>query len=205
MVDTIIWQFGDGVIYELPIELGDTVYHSYNSPGAMTVNMILKVSNEFGDFKVENHQTIYVNESPVADFHVSESLLCSRDSLHFADESWVTNGEIVSWEWNFKDQFGQNDKSTLRSPAYMYSYGGDYDPHLVVRSDSGCYNTKGKTVSLHSAPVNHLYTDVNYACGTESEIVFRNTAYLAHGNIDYHQWVFGSNDTVYTQTDSLSH
>ena len=204
-VDSIIWQFGDGVIYELPFEVGDTVYHTYQTTGVMSVQLKIKATNEYGPFSVGSYRTIYVNESPVADFRIQESLLCSRDSLHFKDESWVFNGEIVTWKWKFNDQFNENDKSPLQNPAYLYSYGGDYDPTLVVTSDSGCYSSKLKSVSLNSAPVNHLYANVDYGCGPQNEILFRDTAYLANGNIDYYQWIFGFNDTVYTQEDSLMH
>lgn len=204
-IDSIIWNFGDGVIYELPIDIGDTVYHIYQSVGLMEVEMKLKARNEFGDFSTQTTRFINVNHTPSAEFHVAENLLCSRDSIHFIDNSWVFDGEIIAWKWNFNDELAEIDTSLLQNSSHWYSAGGEYHPTLTIYSDSGCSNVKVKELNLNSSPINHLFADRDFACGPENEILFRDTAFLASSNIDYHQWIFGFNDTVYTQVDSLRH
>ena len=204
-IDSIIWNFGDGVIYELPIEEGDTVYHSYSAAGLMDIQMSLLATNQLGDFANHMFRNIYVNETPNAEFTVDQNLLCSRDSIQFTDHSWVFNGDIVAWQWEFGDEMTDTDTSSLQHPQFWYSYAGDYTPTLIAISDSGCMSSFEKEISLEPSPVNHLFANVEYGCGPQNEILFRDTAYLSSGNIDYYQWIFGFNDTVYTEVDSLWH
>ena len=204
-IDSIIWNFGDGVIYELPITEGDTVYHTYASTGLMEVKMTLIANNELGSFSTHSLQYIYINESPNAEFTIDQNLLCSRDSIQFTDHSWVFNGEIVAWKWEFGDEMIDVDTSSRQHPQYWYSYSGNYTPTLVAISDSGCMSSYDKDISLEPSPINHLFANVEFGCGPQNEILFRDTAYLESGTIDYYQWIFGFNDTVYTDEDSLWH
>lgn len=204
-IDSIIWNFGDGVIYELPIEEGDTVYHTYTTVGMKDVEMKLIATNEFGDFTVGTTKGLYINETPNAAFDIQENLMCSRDSIHFIDHSWVFNGEIVGWRWNFGDQYSERDTSYIQNPAYRYEFGGEYQPSLMAISDSGCTNSTDREININPSPMNHLFADRDFGCGPENEIFFRDTALLEEGDIAYYQWIFGFNDTVYTDVDSLHH
>ena len=204
-VDSIFWNFGDGVIYQLPIEEGDTVYHSYTDGGLQSVQMQLKANNASGDFITSVVKNIFVNETPTAGFQVSAQLLCSRDSLQFEDKSWMFDGEIALWEWNFDDASSDGDTSNLQNPAYWYAYEGDYSPSLIAVSDSGCRDTAFTAISLHPSPVNHLFANTEFGCGINNEIFLRDTAYLSSGSINQYKWIFGFNDTVYTEVDSLRH
>lgn len=203
VIDSVIWRFGDGVVYELAIDDGQLVHHTYNLSGTKTVEMELRASNQFGDFSISASRIIYVNETPVAEFKISENLLCSRDSIHFQDQSWVFNGQIVSWKWNFGDVFVENDTAFIQNPSYWYGFGGNYQPQLLVTSDSGCTQIFSREVTLISSPVNHLFANREFGCGPENEILFRDTAYLESGSIAGYEWIFGFNDTVKTQVDSL--
>lgn len=205
IIDSIIWNFGDGVIYELPIEQGDTVYHTYQSSGLVQVKMTLVANNQFGDFTTNSIRSIYINETPNTEFTIDQSLLCSRDSIQFTDHSWVFNGEIVGWYWDFGDDMIDSDTSIMQNPQFWYTYSGDYTPELIAVSDSGCMNSFGKDISLEASPINHLFANVEFGCGPQNEILFRDTAYLESGSIDYYQWIFGFNDTVYSDVDSLWH
>lgn len=205
IIDSIFWTFGDGVSYALPIDIGDTVFHTYQSTGLMNIQLRLKASNENGDFNMNSYRNIYVNETPNAAFYISAQLLCSRDSIKFEDQSWVFNGQIAEWKWDFGDSFVESDTSYNQNASYWYTYGGDYQPSLIAVSDSGCRDTISETISLYSSPINHLFSNREFGCGPENEILFRDTAYLENGSIDRYQWVFGFNDTVYTSVDSLWH
>lgn len=204
-LDSIIWNFGDGVIYKLPYEEGDTVYHLYSAAGLMDIQMSLLATNQLGDFTNHLFRSIYINETPNTEFTVDQNLLCSRDSIQFTDHSWVFNGEIVAWRWEFGDEMIESDTSSLQHPQFWYSYAGDYLPSLISISDSGCWSSYEKDISIEPSPVNHLFAGVEFGCGPQNEILFRDTAYLASGNIDHYQWIFGFNDTVYTEHDSLWH
>jgi gliding motility-associated-like protein len=171
----------------------------------MEVNLTLMASNQFGDFTTHTQRIIYINETPNAEFTVDQNLLCSRDSIQFTDHSWVFNGEITDWHWDFGDQMIENDTSPKQHPQYWYAYSGVYNPKLTVMSDSGCINSFVREITLEPSPVNHLFANVEYGCGPQNEILFRDTAYIESGTIDHYQWIFGFNDTVYTEEDSLWH
>ena len=205
VIDSIKWDFGDGHTFEAPYHLGDTVYHVYNDLGAMDIQVSLKLLNNGVDFTENYFHSIFINATPNAEFRVSNQLKCSRDSIHFFDESWVFDGNITKWDWYFDDAYHDNDTSGAQNPSYYFYAGGDYNTRLIVTSDSACSDTIIQQVYLNPAPINHLYSSVDFGCGLEEEIVFRDTAYLAEGAIEYYKWIFAFNDTVYTQVDSLVH
>ncbi|NOR88558.1 MAG: PKD domain-containing protein [Bacteroidales bacterium] len=167
--------------------------------------MQLKASSGNGNFTMTSIREIYVNQTPNAAFDVSAYLLRSRDSLLFEDQSWVFEGEIDSWYWNFDDSFSETDTSNLQNPTHWYAYAGDYLPSLIAVSDSGCRDTAVRTISLNPSPINHMFADREFGCGSTDEILLRDTAYLESGDIALYKWVFGFNDTIYTEVDSLLH
>ncbi|OYT15417.1 MAG: hypothetical protein B7C24_13175, partial [Bacteroidetes bacterium 4572_77] len=204
-VDSIFWTFGDGVSYSLPIDDGDTVYHTYNSGGLMNTQMQLKARNAGNSFIVSSYKNIFVNHASNAAYNISAQLLCSRDSILFEDQSWIFDGEITERVWYFDDPFSENDTSYLINPKHWYAYGGDYAPSLIVVSDSGCRDTTSMALALNHAPINHLFSDREFGCGADNEIFLRDTAHYEGGNIVQYQWIFGFNDTVKTTVDSLRH
>lgn len=61
--------------------------------------------------------------------------ICPPLNTQFTDS---TGGNVVSWAWDFGDNFGQ---SQLQSPAYVYFLPGTYDIRLIATHEDGCQDT----------------------------------------------------------------
>jgi PKD repeat protein len=44
--------------------------------------------------------------------------------VNFEDQSWVFEGEITAWYWDFDDSFADDDTSSRQNTAYLYAFGG---------------------------------------------------------------------------------
>lgn len=70
---------------------------------------------------------------------------CAGNITHFYDSSIDTIGTITYWEWHFGDGDSLTGTST---PTHVYLSGGTYNVQLVVGSDSSCFDTITKSVTI---------------------------------------------------------
>ena len=84
--------------------------------------LLLKGPNDFRSFALHNF------------------LIYSSDTIgtttRFIDQSSDTDGQIVSWAWNF----GDGSTSTERHPVHTFAAAGDYTVTLTVADNSGLTN-----------------------------------------------------------------
>ena len=86
-------------------------------------------------------QTVNVNVSPTALYN---------DTIHYpfngiyTDESFITQGSIVSWAWDF----GDSTVATVQNPIHTYPDSGMYIVTLAVTSDSGCVSVFSDTTFI---------------------------------------------------------
>jgi gliding motility-associated-like protein len=116
------WNFGSA---------SDTAQHpSYTFPsiGTQTVTLIVSTAAGCSDTLT---QTLVVNPAPVAYF--GSDTACPLDAMYY-DSSFIAQGAIVSWNWNF----GDSTTSNLQNPVHSYADSGWYSVSLTVTSDSGC-------------------------------------------------------------------
>ncbi len=73
------------------------------------------------------------NEPPVAAFTYSTY----SQTAYFTDQSSDSDGQIVSWHWDF----GDGSTSTQQNPSHTYSAGGIYNVALTVTDNDGAQNT----------------------------------------------------------------
>ena len=126
-----LWDFGDGST----TTSGEETAHDYATFGSYTVALTV-VDNEGA-----THTTTQVvtaasgNATPSASFTVScAGLTCDFD----ASTSYDSDGEIVSYEWNFDDEnsgSGMNTSHTFDAP-------GSYGVSLSVTDDGGAVGTQ---------------------------------------------------------------
>jgi len=125
-VDSLLWQFGDGVTDTVP-----NPCHLYQSSGWYSV--VLSVWNGCGGDSLRKTNLIRVLEPPVAAFSTSEALGCDTLGVCFTDQS--TGDYLSSWKW----LFGDGDSSTVTSPCHYYGSPGLYSVTEVVCTDfCGC-------------------------------------------------------------------
>lgn len=70
------------------------------------------------------------SDVPVAAFQVVDA--CAGTANEFYDASFVTNGTIDNWDWDF----GDGGTSTNQNPTHSYALPGTYDVTLTVGSGS---------------------------------------------------------------------
>ncbi|MCW8877199.1 MAG: glycosyl hydrolase family 18 protein [Kangiellaceae bacterium] len=73
------------------------------------------------------------NLPPTANFDSTISGL----SVNFTDQSSDSDGQVVTWQWDF----GDNNSSTLASPSHTYAADGTYSVTLTVTDDKGLAST----------------------------------------------------------------
>ena len=134
-----LWRFGDG-----NVSMDVHPSHAYGATGFYDVKLI-STSNEGCVDSIEH--PVYVNENPVADFTTPS--MCARITGEFHDLSTISNGAIVSWEW----EFGDGETSSLQNTTHAYQTDGNYDVRLSVISDSGCSGTLARPSSAKIYPL----------------------------------------------------
>ena len=124
------WDFGDP--HDSPPMSEITASHTYIYPGTYLVK--LTVTDDKGEMDCEKMAIVVKNPPPVASFEVSHDLPPVGEAVIFdASESYDSNGEIVSYTWEFGD--GNTGSGVETSHAYMEN--GDYSVTLTVTDNEG--------------------------------------------------------------------
>jgi len=94
---------------------------------------VIAQDTEYIQESISDSKSIRVNEVPTASFDVSQTRVNVKEELDFTDASYDTDGNIVSWQWNFGDSSTSNE----RNPSHSYGSSGTYDVILLVRDNDG--------------------------------------------------------------------
>ncbi len=115
------WDFGDG-----NNGVGDTITHTYASPGSYTVTLI--ATNVFGsDTSI---QTVLI-DSVVADFFMPSDTVYQGITFQFTNSSYGAN----TWSWDL----GEEGTSTAQDPIVLYdSLGSNTIKLVATNSVTGC-------------------------------------------------------------------
>jgi PKD repeat protein len=119
------WYFGDG---NTSTEQSPT--YTYPQSGVFDVTLV--VADEF-DLEMATTNQVTANLAPVAAFDVRHDGL----TLEFLDTSYDSDGEIVSWSWDF----GDGSTSAEQNPVHTYEEPGIYSVSLMVTDDIGASAT----------------------------------------------------------------
>ena len=118
------WNFGDG-----NNGVGDTITHTYASPGTYTVTLI--ASNVFGSDT--SMQTVLI-DSVVADFFMPDDTIYQGTTFQFTNTSYGAN----TWSWSL----GQPGTSTVKEPIVIYdSLGSNTIVLIATNSVTGCQDS----------------------------------------------------------------
>lgn len=113
----------------------------------ITTTYTVTVSDNIG-CSGSDQVTVTVNPIPDALF-ASNAPQCAGSTISFTDNSSVSTGSIVSWNWEFDN--GQT--STAQNPTSTYATNGNYNVRLVVASDGGCLDTTFNAVLINAQPI----------------------------------------------------
>ncbi|WP_317233058.1 MULTISPECIES: PKD domain-containing protein [Pontibacter] len=161
------WNFGDGATATIAEPT-----HKYSKPGTYTVS--LTVTTENGCQNLQQKQII-VYPLPKAAF--SPVIACISEQVSFRNESTVSSGSIVAWNWNF----GDGNTSSLQHPTYRYAQPGTYKVKLEVTTDNGCKDVLEKQVKITAMPIALAGADQIPVCGTTSTRLQANNPAPAKG------------------------
>ncbi|MBN2213446.1 MAG: PKD domain-containing protein [Bacteroidales bacterium] len=155
---------------------------TYVNPGAYNVKLVVTHGAEIDSVT----KTIVVFRNPVARF-TSPRLGCAPFEVHFTDLSIEGDGQIVSWNWDFRT--GETD--TSQNPVKTFTMPGQYDIFLEVTDVFGC---KGSIDTLNyidvvNPPVADFSITPASACQVPATFTFTNQS-TVQGSVSY-DWDFG--------------
>jgi len=147
-------------------------------------------------------RTIVVHPKPVASFTVSDRI-CIDGRANITDNSTVSAGTIVSWQWNLGN--GQTPTVSNNTPfSVAYSNAGPATVSLAVVSDQGCLSDRvQRTLTVHPLPV-ASFTVPASVCLPGGAANFTSTTTVGDGSALTYQWNFGDGSAAATGT-TVSH
>ncbi|MBL4657653.1 MAG: PKD domain-containing protein [Flavobacteriales bacterium] len=134
------WDFGDG-----NTSTSQNTTHLYSAPGTYTIRLIVTST----DLCVDSlSKQLIIYPVPVAQFVTSN--VCEYDTAFFTDQSTVSSGTNVAWNWDFDD----GNLSTVQSPNNKYANPDtSYLVQLIVTTNFGCLDSITKKIVIHPKPV----------------------------------------------------
>ena len=107
---------------------------------------MLQVTADNGCSDTVSH-IISIFENPVAGF-IIQALQCQNSEIYFLDTSYIGNGIINQWNW----QFSNGGSSTFPSPNIIFNSAGPASATLTVTTIDGCSNTHTENFNVRPQP-----------------------------------------------------
>lgn len=143
---------------------------------------------------------VLVGVAPVTNFGASAACL-PNTLVQFNDSSIISEGTIVSYQWDFGDPLsGAANTSLSVFPQHTFTSSGSYIVRLTTRSDKGCVSTKSFTYNeFIPQPTASFSIDDSSVC-VNDKISFTNKSTTPVGAIQTSLWSFG-NGSIEDQSD----
>jgi len=180
-----LWNFGDGNTSTT----GPVVTHIYPAPGNYIVTLF--VSGGSGNCFDNTFAVAVVGNSVQAGITAPDSV-CVFETIAFTDNTIVTGGIIVSWQWNF----GDGNTSGTQNPSHAYNLPGTYTVTLTVESDGGCISISTQNILVSPQPTAEF--SVTVACENQNTI-FTDQSTTNGLPITTYDWNFGDGNTDVVQ------
>ncbi|TFH07256.1 MAG: PKD domain-containing protein [Candidatus Atribacteria bacterium] len=120
--------------------------HAYGDEGTYFVRV--QASDDLGNAVLsEPFQLIVLNQSPVADLTASPHAVTEGDVIHFESSAYDTDGEIVSWLYDFGDGTTSNEDD----PAHVYAEAGVFEVALTVTDNDGAVSVALLAIEIFNA------------------------------------------------------
>lgn len=180
-----LWDFGDGNTSSLA-----NPSHSYSNFGSYSVTLVVTDASGCSD-TITQSNLIQIN-SLVADFSVSDTVICEGESVTFTD---LSNPPSISSTWIF----GDGNSSTALSPSHAYNTAGTYSVTLQA-SANGCSASETKTalITVNPRPTASFTAPVTVNCQTPFTVDFQDQSTGATSWL----WNFGDGNNSTQQNPS---
>ena len=188
------WNFGDGTT-----GTGALVLHTYATPGAYTVSLVVINSQGATD---STAKTIQVSASragegniaPGASFTASMTSGTAPLAVHFdATGSSDSDGVISSYDWDFGDGGAGSGVAT----SHIYNTAGTYTVRLTVIDNEGGYGATTQTIQVTARGGENIAPNASFTASPTSGAVPVAVHFDAAGSSDpdgsivSYGWVFG--------------
>lgn len=119
--------------------------------------------------------------------------VCAGLPTMFSDSSFVNEGVVVAWNWDFGDPgSGTANTSNQENPTHTFSAPGTYTVTLEIITNNGCSDVITRQVTVDAVPS----TDFNFQNVCEGlSHTFNNTTTIPIGAVSQYTWQFGDGAT----------
>ncbi len=142
-----IWDFDDGNSSSL-----QNPQYVYATPGTYTVKLTVTDDTQLTDTITKSitiTQEQAVTDPPSAAFSFAPNNPDVTEIVQFADQSTDSDGNIVSWRWDF----GDGTSSNLQNPKHAYTDDGTFTVSLMVTDNDGLSNSTSQTITVNEEEV----------------------------------------------------
>jgi PKD repeat protein len=191
------WDFGDKQTADV-----QNPEHIYADPGKYLVMLTITDS---GGLQVSGSKEITVlppgNNPPISNFIYSQQN--RKLVIDFTDTSTDSDGNIVTWSWDFGDQ----STDITKNPTHTYALDGKYQVTLTVTDNSGKSTSITKDVIV--SPLINLSPVISSISGNQTSfkpsliVKFTETSSDPDGFITRWDWNFGDRQTFSTTDPTL--
>ncbi len=188
------WDFGDGAT-----GTGVTALHSYTTEGDYAVTLTVKDNRGTTDsvsktIIIENRPPVRVNSPPTAIFTESPEPAYATETVTFdASDSSDSDGEIVSYSWDF----GDGTTATGVTATHVYGDDGSYLVKLTVTDNDGTTNSTTETKDiLNNSPVASFTQAFDEVITGEEDSFDASDSSDLDGSIVTYSWDFGDGTTA---------
>jgi len=179
-ISTWDWDFGDATT-----SIAQNPTHTYLGDGSYNATLIAGGSNGCYD---TISIPVLVNPVPIANFE--PTVLCENTPVVFNDLSFLSNGSITTWLYDFG-----TSTSNDQDPTYTYNNTGLQTVSLTVTTALGCTDDTLMNLSVNAAPIADFTFNPNPALVLENVNFFDEST----GNqINDWFWDFGDNEASNT-------
>lgn len=177
-ISNVFWDLGDNTTTTSVVPPP----HTYANPGEYEVK--LAITGMDGCRSDTLKRIISVGDFPTAAFNVYDT--CEGSQPRLVDESTLTIGNLISWEWILNGSALPNTQNPVLPELAV----GNHEIQLTVKSDHGCSSSNTASEQLVIKAVPKITIEVENGC-VDIPIIFTGDQIDNATSITSWQWDFG--------------
>ncbi len=138
----------------------------------------------------------FVNQDPEAKIsttpEITNGVAVGTTINFYGENSEDPDGDIESYEWNFKTNKSEDATSTQKNTSYTYETADTYTVTLTVTDDDGAADSTTANVEVTEAELDAEFTMDPDPATAGSQVDF--DASNSSGDIDSYDWDFGEGE-----------
>lgn len=180
-----LWNFGDG-----RTSTKQNPIHNYTSEGVFNVRLSI-TDTTCGQAATLIRYAYIRTQSINAFYDFSPDSVCVGTPIRFTSNHQLSNGSIVSSNWDFGDNIGTSNQL---NPTYTYSIGGLYTTSVTITDNYGCSDLYliNDSVLIYNQPDVLFNSNVTQSCKAPFEVDFFSTV---SSDVQSYKWYFGDGDS----------